>query len=127
MLKGFIFYVKWLHINLTNGINQTTPAPGAGLGPIYDEAWENSVFICFTTWHLHAEGVWEAGLYGQRQSTSYNKIHLWLAIHLGLKTWTQTAHKEMLSGGRFLMLSRISVVLESQCDNCCVLPDFKHC
>ena len=25
-------------VNLTDGINQTTPAPGVRLGPIYDEA-----------------------------------------------------------------------------------------
>lgn len=73
--KVLFFMLNDYTINLTNGINQTTPAPGVRLGPIYDEAWErNSVFYLFYHLAFTRRGVGGTGLYGLGNSPpSYNK------------------------------------------------------
>ena len=116
-------------VNLTNGINQTTPAPGVRLRPIYDEAWErNSAFYLFYQLAFTRRGVW-----GELACTGQGTVHKAIinppvtGNPPRVKNLDSSSHKDMLSGGRFLILSRNSVGLESQCDNCHVLPSFKHC
>ena len=73
------------------------------------------------------------GAWGEQACTGRGTVHKAMINPpvTGSPPWVKNldsnSHRDMLSGGRFLILSRNSIVLESQCDNSHALPSFKHC
>lgn len=128
-LKGFIFYVKWLHrkSHRWHKSDDASPRSEAGADLRRDMREERCVLFVLPPGIYTQRSLGGTGLYGRG---TVHKAIINPPV-TGSPPWVKNldsnSHRDMLSGGRFLILSRNSIVLESQCDNSPVLPSFKHC